>query len=185
MAQRRVIAGHAAPAESRERALVPDPYSQHPELPRVAGGGEPAHGASPLPERGAQARTARHAGDAGVAAAERTQEPRNGPARLRVIGPVDDRAERTVDVTEHRRPRRISRQRTNTLGQRLYGKGGHTPSMPDRVPALAGVTVPLGPTAASKHRRDGRATPHNWNSCWPPGIGCAANHIAAEERALR
>ena len=40
MAQRRVIAGHATPAESRERALVPDPYSQQPQLPRVAGGGD-------------------------------------------------------------------------------------------------------------------------------------------------
>jgi hypothetical protein len=158
MAQRRVIAGHATPAESRDRALVPDPYSQHPQLPRVAGGGEPAYGALPLPERGGQARTARHAG---VAAAERTQEPRDGPRRLCVIGPADDWAERTVDVTEHRRPRRIPRQRTDTLGQRLYGEGGHSPSMPDRVPALAGVTVPLGPTAADKHRRDERATPHH------------------------
>jgi hypothetical protein len=169
MAQRRVIAGHA---ESRDRALVPDPYSQHPQLPRVAGGGEPAYGALPLPERGGQTRTAPHTGAAGIAAAEHTQ-PRDGPGRLCVTGPVDDRAERTVDLTEHRRPRRIPCHRTDTLGQRPCREGRHSPSMPDRVvPALAGVTVPLSPAATGKHRRDGRATPTA--QCAPDYPLCAA-----------
>jgi hypothetical protein len=159
MGQQSVIAGHTPPAESRDRAVVPDPYSQHPQLPPVPGG-EPAYRASPLPERGGQARTAREAGDAGVAAAERTREPRVGPGRLCVIGPVDDRGERTIDVTQHRRARRTTRRHTQTLGQRLYGEEGHPPSMPARVvPALAGVTIPLGPTATGKNRPDRRAAP--------------------------
>ena len=48
----RVLAGHPTPAEGRERAVVLDPYSQHPQLPRIAGGGGPAYGALPFLKRG-------------------------------------------------------------------------------------------------------------------------------------
>ena len=59
---------------------------------------------------------------------------------------------RTVDVTEHRRPRRIPSQRTSTLGQRLYREEGHSTRMLRRMLARSETDWPATDRRTGSHR---------------------------------
>src|SRR4051794_21801127 len=66
----------------------------------------------------------RYAGNAHVAPAELGQQPRDVLGNAGIAGPLDDRSQRPVDVTEHRRARRIPRQRMESLGELVVRDNG-------------------------------------------------------------
>jgi hypothetical protein len=101
------------------RCLVPGQQQLEPVVPRVGDRVDPDHAPRVLrPPSG-------HAADQAVALAQPAKQQRGVLRHRRLLGPLDDRRQRAVDVGEDRRPGRVGAQRLQQGGAGVaVGRGG-------------------------------------------------------------